>query len=173
MPRTPRFCPYCAATLEVRPQGIGQELRPVCPGCTFVHFDNPAPAAGVLVVNDEGQVLLGRRGHAPYKGWWGIVGGFVEGSEHPEATAVREVFEEIGVRVRIHRLLGMWMDRYGKHGDHTVNIVFVGSAVEGTPVTSREVTELGWFSPQALPKRIAFAAGRAAVQAWASQSSGR
>jgi ADP-ribose pyrophosphatase YjhB (NUDIX family) len=170
MPRTPRFCPYCATPLTKRPQGIGQEVRSACPACSFVHFDNPAPAAGVLVVDTAGRVLLGRRGHAPFKGWWGIVGGFVEGAEHPQDTAVREVFEEIGLHVRVDRLLGLWMDRYGRHGDHTVNLVFVGSAVAGTPQTSKEVTELGWFEPHALPKRIAFRAGRAALQAWADEA---
>jgi ADP-ribose pyrophosphatase YjhB (NUDIX family) len=50
-------------------------------------------AAGV-VLDDDGQVLLGRRADT---GIWALPGGIVEPGEEPADAAVREIFEETGV----------------------------------------------------------------------------
>ncbi|MBM3465366.1 MAG: NUDIX domain-containing protein [Armatimonadetes bacterium] len=162
-----RYCPRCGARLARRRNRPGDVLRPTCPACRWIHFDNPAPAAGVLIENDRGEVLLGRRALPPFRGWWGIVGGFVEGAEHPEETAVREVLEETGLRVRLVGLHGIWMDRYGKTGDYTVNIMFRARIISGDLCPADDVLELRWFARDALPARIAFRNGRAALKAWA------
>ena len=50
-------------------------------------------AAGV-VLDDNGQVLLGRRADT---GIWALPGGIIEPGEEPADAAVREIFEETGV----------------------------------------------------------------------------
>jgi len=50
-------------------------------------------AAGV-VLDDDGQVLLGRRADT---GIWALPGGIIEPGEAPADAAVREIFEETGV----------------------------------------------------------------------------
>jgi 8-oxo-dGTP pyrophosphatase MutT (NUDIX family) len=50
-------------------------------------------AAGV-VLDDDGQVLLGRRADT---GIWALPGGIIEPGEEPADAAVREIFEETGV----------------------------------------------------------------------------
>jgi 8-oxo-dGTP diphosphatase len=56
----------------------------------------------VLFGKDTGGVLHAlviRRGWAPFKGHWALPGGHVDAGEKPLPAAVRELFEETGVRV--------------------------------------------------------------------------
>ena len=76
-----------------------------------------APIVGVgAVVEQEGRVLLVRRGREPLKGHWTLPGGVLEVGESLTAGVVREVLEETGLTVetielvelvdRIHRESG-------------------------------------------------------------------
>ncbi|MBN1964223.1 MAG: NUDIX hydrolase, partial [Anaerolineae bacterium] len=88
------YCPRCGASLEQR-MAFGQE-RPVCPACGYVHFYDPKVAAAVFIEQD-GRVLLIKRGVEPEKGRWALPAGFIDRGEDPRHTAVREVQEETGL----------------------------------------------------------------------------
>lgn len=100
-----RFCPRCAHELVDRQDE--DRTRRVCPenGCGFVHYDNPLPVVGAIVEH-EGDVVLVRS-----KGWpekmFGLVTGFLERNEHPEAGVLRELREELGLEGQIVRLVGV------------------------------------------------------------------
>ena len=64
-------------------------------------------AAGAVVVDRSGRVLLVRRGHPPRAGEWSLPGGHVEPGETPEDAAVREVLEETAVAARLVCGLGV------------------------------------------------------------------
>lgn len=163
----PKYCPGCAGAL-VRCQTAPHEpIRPTCRQCGFVHYDNPAPSAAVIILNHAGQVLLGRRRRAPFRNYWNIVGGFIEGAEHPEESARREVREEAGLEIRIDRLLGIFMDRYGRTPERTLNIIYLGTWTGGQPTAGDDIAEVRWFNRDDLPlDRMAFRHGRLALQAW-------
>jgi 8-oxo-dGTP pyrophosphatase MutT (NUDIX family) len=58
--------------------------------------------AGVILFNREGELLLLLRDNIPTIGHpnhWNIVGGVIEKGESPEEAALREVHEEIGLRL--------------------------------------------------------------------------
>ena len=55
---------------------------------------------GAVVHDDEGRLLLVRRGRDPHLGRWSLPGGRVEAGESPEQAIEREVREETGLSVR-------------------------------------------------------------------------
>jgi 8-oxo-dGTP diphosphatase len=52
----------------------------------------------------EDHILLLKRGLEPYRGKWAPPGGFVERGESSQAAAVREVWEEVRVRLEPRQL---------------------------------------------------------------------
>ena len=100
-----RFCPRCGADLA------GVAARLACARCGFIVYASSKPTAGALCV-DDGRVLLARRAHPPFKGFWDIPGGFLDEGENPLDGLRRELKEETGLAVEPERFLGIWIDRY-------------------------------------------------------------
>lgn len=64
-------------------------------------------AAGGVLFDGGGRVLLVRRGRPPGAGTWSLPGGRIEAGEAPADAAVREVFEETSLRTRAVCSLGV------------------------------------------------------------------
>lgn len=120
------------------------------------------------MLDDEGRVLLGRRGIEPFLGLWDTPGGFVEVGESLEECVRRELREEAGVEVEVGRLIASVPDTYGPTGDATLNAFFECRLLSGDPQPDDDVAELRWFAPDALPaaEELAFACVRAALATW-------
>jgi 8-oxo-dGTP diphosphatase len=72
------------------------------------------------------QVLLIRRGQAPFEGRWALPGGFVREDEDLAAAAQRELAEETGVRgAVIEQVAAVGTPGRDPRG-HTVTVVYVG-----------------------------------------------
>lgn len=95
-----RFCPQCAGPLawlsQVEDGGSKERLR--CAACGYTHWNNPTPvlAAVVECLDREGQVLLARNAAWPGR-FFGLITGFMEAGETPEAGICRELAEETGL----------------------------------------------------------------------------
>jgi len=85
---------------------------------------------------------------------WELPGGRIEIGESPEECLRREIFEELGLRVAVDRLLDTWLFEVipGKH----VFIATYACRLEGefVPVVSAEHKRVGRFAPGALPARL-------------------
>ena len=109
--------------------------------------------AGGCVVNDQGKVLLQRRGDSDK---WGFPGGAIEPGETPEMAAFREVKEETGLDVSISRLIGVYtdLDMTYPNGDRSQSIViaYEFQVVGGELVCDQnETLELRYFSDEEKP----------------------
>lgn len=99
------YCPNCAAPLVERM--VESEPRRACGSdCGFVHYDNPTPVVAVIVEH-EGTVVLARNKAWPRK-FYGLITGFLERNESPQACAVREVKEELNLDAREPALVGVY-----------------------------------------------------------------
>ncbi|MCP3818660.1 NUDIX domain-containing protein [Streptomyces sp. A3M-1-3] len=112
------------------------------------------PGVTAIVFDDEGQVLLGRRADT---GKWSVIGGIPDPGEQPAQTAVREVYEETGVRCvpeRVVLVQGLPPVTYA-NGDvcQYMDITFRCRSAGGQArVNDDESLDVAWFSVDALPE---------------------
>lgn len=110
----------------------------------------PVPAAGIVVIRGESEVLLIRRGKPPYQGEWSIPGGKIEYGETTSEAALRELKEETGVEARIVGLIdvidSIGLREQGQPGDwHYVLVDYAARWVSGVPVAQDDVDEAAFF----------------------------
>ena len=117
------------------------------------------PGARIVVHDRAGRVLLELRRDFRK---WGLPGGHQEVGDSSVDTAIREVFEETGLRIARPEAWGVASDP--KHetitfpnGDRTqsVSIMFHARKPRGAArFDPRETLELGWFALDDLPKSL-------------------
>ena len=56
------------------------------------------PCVGVMLINSDGQVFVGKRIDTPDADWWQMPQGGVDDGEDLQAAALRELWEETGVK---------------------------------------------------------------------------
>ena len=146
------FCPYCGLRLSK----IFYENRDrlFCSHCNDPIYENPIPAACLVVTDDQGRILLVQRSVDPQKGMWCLPGGFIELGESPESAALRELYEETGLTGSIHKLLGVTTNPSRLY----VSVLLVGywvTAYSGNLIAGDDASDAAYFSPESLPE-IAF-----------------
>jgi len=112
----------------------------------------PYSGGDAAVFDDAGRVLLIRRKDT---GLWAMPGGIFEVGETPAEATRREVQEETGLDVEVMSLSGVYDSRYcgTRSAYHLYHFVFLGRLTnpDATPTSSNETTDVGWYSPDALP----------------------
>jgi ADP-ribose pyrophosphatase YjhB (NUDIX family) len=99
-----KYCQACGGVLYRKVLSGDTHERLVCEGCGFLV--NLGPSVLVLsLIFAQDQILLIKRGTLPYQGRWAPPGGFVEAGESLEAAAVREVHEEVGIRLSCEQMI--------------------------------------------------------------------
>lgn len=94
-------CPRCGTATQ--PEAGGWVRR--CPADGSEHFPRTDPAIIVTVVGADGRLLLGGGGPLDARNY-STLAGFVEPGESLEQAVVREIGEEVGLRVTASQYLG-------------------------------------------------------------------
>lgn len=82
-------------------------------------------SAGVIR-RDDGRVLVAQRmpSDRVAPGEWEFPGGKVEAGEHPRASLVREIKEELGLVIEVGELVGVYSHIYEHSNTHVVLAVY-------------------------------------------------
>ncbi|MBI2332626.1 MAG: NUDIX hydrolase [Chloroflexi bacterium] len=142
-----KFCPRCGSPVEYKEKfGV---VRPVCPQCNYIHFQDPKVAAAVLIEEDS-RVLLVQRANEPFRGLWTLPAGFVNGGEDPAEAAARECLEETGLTVQIKQVYDVISGREHERGADFI-IVYVAEVLSGTMAPADDADAVEWFERNNLP----------------------
>jgi 8-oxo-dGTP pyrophosphatase MutT (NUDIX family) len=117
----------------------------------LIRLLSPSYCVGALVIvrRPDGRILLVRQSYRPD---WFLPGGLIKRGEEPHAAARRELAEEAGVELAaVDGTLATFVDT-----EIRAVTVFCGATVDDRSAgdarpRSREILEVGWFAPDALP----------------------
>lgn len=135
-----KFCPRCGkpGPAQLRKNALH------CKSCGFVYFHNCAAAAAAIIETEKG-IILTVRAAEPKKGWYDLPGGFVDYLESFETALIREVREELNLKIGNFRYLGSFPNVYSYEGVtyFTTDAIFVGNTptLDGLK-SSREIQEI-------------------------------
>ena len=145
-----RYCQACGDPLRRKILLGESNERLTCERCGFLVTAGPSVLVLTLIFSQE-RILLIKRGTMPYKGKWAPPGGFVETGESLEAAAVREVAEEVGLRLSCEQMIPHAIVSLPKMNQ--VHIAFL--AVLDAPIPLHpslpEVQDARWFLEQDYP----------------------
>jgi 8-oxo-dGTP diphosphatase len=160
-PASIRHCPLCGGALGRTAVPPDHREQAVCAACGFVFYLNPKVVAGTIP-EEHGRVLLTRRSINPGRGLWTFPGGFVDFGESVEDAAVRETFEETGLKVDLTGLHNVY-----SYPGAPVIIVYRAKVIGGTLTMCEENDCLEWVAPEAIDwDTLAFPSTREALREW-------
>jgi 8-oxo-dGTP pyrophosphatase MutT (NUDIX family) len=96
-----------------------------------IGYVSASVGADAAIFDDDDRILLVRRVD---DGRWGLIAGWVDSNESPEATVVREIEEEVGLQATVDELVGVFFRPASFDGlpHGTVSIVYLCSVIGGT-----------------------------------------
>ena len=99
-----------------------------------------------VVVERDGNILLILREDFEV---WGLPGGMVEPGESSAEAAIREVYEETGVKISLDKLCGIYNHQLGHQ------VLFFAHALAGEPrPDGHETLKVQWFPLDQLPELL-------------------
>lgn len=125
----------------------------------------PHVGIGVILVNPDGQVLIGKRegSHAPY---YSIPGGYLEPGESFETAAIREVKEETGLDIVNPSVLCVTnnLQTHKAEGLHVISVCLLAKEFSGilAVMEPEKCSGWQWSDPTDLPEPH-FEASRTAI----------
>ncbi len=156
------YCSQCGAALELRIPEMDDRLRHCCNACGAIHYENPKIVVGVLPVFDE-KILLCKRAIEPQKGLWTVPSGFMENGESLEDGALREAYEEAGIRPQLTRLHTI----YSLPHINQVYFLFLGKMLDDQSKKGIETEALEWVTLTDIPwSDLAFSSVKFALKAY-------
>ena len=140
--RTHRFCGQCGS----RTHNVGWEMAVQCPNCSHRSYPRISPCI-IVAIRDNERMLLAQGVHHK-GGMYSTLAGFVESGESLEEAVHREVFEEVGVKVKNVE----YFDSQPWPFPHSLMVGFLADYDGGEIVLEeKEIADAGWFSIDDLP----------------------
>jgi 8-oxo-dGTP diphosphatase len=103
------------------------------------------PCVGAVIRDDQGRLLLVKRGHEPGAGLWSLPGGRIEPGETDAEALAREMREETGLEVKPGPLLGA-VRRPAGDGDLLDIRDYAATITGGTLIPGDDAADARWVS---------------------------
>jgi 8-oxo-dGTP diphosphatase len=115
----------------------------------------PLVGVSVLIRNGD-RILLEKRDKDPGNGSWKAPGGHMEFGESLEETAMREIEEEVGIKMRDVKFRVLTNDVFEDGSKHYITIWMEAMYESGEPKAKApyEESEVSWFSWDSLPQPL-------------------
>lgn len=101
--------------------------------------------AADVIVENEGKILIIRRGGEPYKGMRCLPGGRHEEGERIEETAIREIKEETALDIELTDILGVYSDPNRDPRWHAMSVVFIAKVKGGEAKAGNDAASIEWI----------------------------
>ncbi len=158
--RIPSNCSSCGSAISEKK--IDGRNRGFCTECGFIVYDNPLPVAAAIVLNEQNEILLVRRGNHPMRGMWCLPCGFAEIDEEIDEAVLRELREETGLKGEGCSLIDVSNSRNFFYGNLLMVTYFVRS-IQGTLKAGDDAIDAHYFSLNDFPV-LAFPSQQRAVK---------
>lgn len=158
-----KFCLVCSLPLSKKEKRLS-----VCKNGHRLYI-NPIPCNAAIIENERQEILLVKRKVDPKKGYWDWPGGFIEPGESFEESIKREINEELGVEIKIEKLLGVFEDTYLYQNIKYPILCLVVSAkiTNGRLKASDDVAGFEFFSKkEVLKQKLAFKAIKKGIEVY-------
>ncbi|MGE0701162.1 MAG: NUDIX domain-containing protein [Hyphomicrobiaceae bacterium] len=104
----------------------------------------PLLTVDCVILDQEGRVLLIRRGRPPFEGQHALPGGFVDVGETVEDACRREALEETGVKVGKLTLVGVYSDPQRDPRGHSVAVSFLARVKSPKATAGDDAAAVEW-----------------------------
>ena len=139
--RSSRFCGRCGSPTEAARAGLERRCTNV--DCGEVHFPRINPATIMLVQDPSGERCVMARNHNFPPTIHSILAGYVDAGETLEQTVVREVAEEVGLRIGRVRYAA---SQPWAFSNSLMIGFFAWSETEALQVNTEELERADWYS---------------------------
>jgi len=143
------YCTTCGKTLKI--DTFDGKERQVCSQCREVFYENPLPAATVILPGRNREILLVKRAKEPFKDTWCFPIGFAEVGESIEGAALRELKEETGLDGKIIQLIDVSSHKNPLYGDLLI-VSFEAEKIGGEEKPGDDASDCRYFPVMSLPK---------------------
>lgn len=141
--RTHRFCGQCGSVM----QQIDWEMALQCSRCQHRCYPRISPCI-IVSIRHKNTILLAQGKPQRTRNMFSTLAGFVESGETLEQAVHREVFEEVGIKVKNLRYFSSQPWPF----PHSLMVGFLADFDSGDiQVDGKEILQAEWFEPQALP----------------------
>jgi NAD+ diphosphatase len=141
--RTHKFCGQCGSSM----QQIEWEMAIQCSRCQHRCYPRISPCI-IVSIRREGKILLAQGKPQRARQMFSTLAGFVESGEKLEEAVHREVFEEVGIKVKNLRYFASQPWPF----PHSLMVGFLADFDSGEiKVDGKEILEAYWFEPEKLP----------------------
>ena len=169
------FCPKCGKkNIEYQ-----NNRKWTCHECGFKLYNNVASAVGIIITDENGNILFEVRAKEPRKGFLALPGGFCDPDETAEQAALRECQEELGLEVTEIKYLCSFPNIYDYKNIRykTCDLFFTAKAagtnsLEHLKIQEKEVSEVTVKSIKTMQDienlPLAFESSRKTLKVWLS-----